>query len=385
MEIDCPPPPEPMSFRTSVNFSEIGYERAWLKSLLAQAESSGDRTFSVFREGQLTVRRAPLEVLDQLAGFRDWSALRTDSHVLALRSVGVFAIVGVSGSADRCAVNLQVWADTGERAEAVQQRIFSSLRADEIADVAFSLNWRFLDGKGEVRRASTEERASERLLDEAYPVLGGVEDFIEEYLDAPESVLVLQGAPGTGKTRLIREILGSISRRRGETAAVLYTGDTGVLENEEVFLEFIVDWHRAFVVEDADHLLTPRSAGNQTLHRFLNIADGIASAHGKKIIFSTNLPSARDIDEALVRPGRCFAHIYLQALQADEAVRLLNRLCDGDLKRREAALASLNLVDRQTASVAAVYAADRNAGPVRARAARVGVRQGPARMAFGFN
>lgn len=385
MEIDCPPQPEPMNFQVSVNFSKIGYEQAWLKGLLAQALATGDRTFSVFRDGQLTVRREPMEVLDQLAGLRDWCALRTDSHVLALRSVGVFAIVGVSGSADRCSVTLQVWADIGERAEALQQRIFSSLRADEIDDVAFSLNWRFLDGKGEVRRASTEERASERLLDEAYPVLAGVEDFIEEYLDGPEPVLVLQGAPGTGKTRLIRAILGSISRRRGETAAVLYTGDSGVLENEEVFLEFIVDWHRAFVVEDADHLLTPRSAGNQTLHRFLNIADGIASAHGKKIIFSTNLPSARDIDEALVRPGRCFAHIYLQGLQAEEAVRLLNRLCDGDPERREAALASLNLVDRQTASVAAVYAAYRNAGPVRARAARVGARRGSARLAFGFN
>ncbi len=51
-------------------------------------------------------------------------------------------------------------------------------------------------------------------------------------------------------------------------------------------------------------MMKPRAGGNQRLHRFLNIADGIASAHGKKIIFSTNLPNIHDIDEALVRPGR---------------------------------------------------------------------------------
>jgi ATP-dependent 26S proteasome regulatory subunit len=134
-------------------------------------------------------------------------------------------------------------------------------------------------------------------------------------------------------------------------------------------------------------LLKPRSTGNQTLHRFLNIADGIASAHGKKIIFSTNLPNLRDIDEALVRPGRCFAHLYMVELQAAEAIGLLDRLCAETPERRAAALAALNVAGRKSFSVAEVYAAHRNTGPQRRRLSpsRFGVAKDPARVAFGFN
>jgi len=42
---------------------------------------------------------------------------------------------------------------------------------------------------------------------------------------------------------------------------------------------------------------------NVDLHRFLAIADGVVRAQGRKIIFTTNLPSVGDIDDALVRPG----------------------------------------------------------------------------------
>jgi ATP-dependent 26S proteasome regulatory subunit len=154
-----------------------------------------------------------------------------------------------------------------------------------------------------------------------------------------------------------------------------------------VFLEFITGSHRAFVVEDADHLLKPRARGNQTLHRFLNIADSIAFAHGKKIIFSTNLPNAHDVDEALLRPGRCFAHLYLAELQVGEAMELLNRLCRDTPERQAAAVALLNVSGRKSLSVAEVYAAHRNAGPQRLQnpGARFGVARRSQRTAIGFN
>jgi hypothetical protein len=130
-------------------------------------------------------------------------------------------------------------------------------------------------------------------------------------------------------------------------------------------------------------LLAPRADGNRTLHRFLNIADGIASAHGKKIIFSTNLPSVRDIDEALIRPGRCFAHVFLHELSAEHAVQLFDRLCAGKPEERPA---SLDLAKQKSWSVAAVYAAFRAAAPTRALArGPFAVAGGATRAAFGFN
>jgi hypothetical protein len=52
----------------------------------------------------------------------------------------------------------------------------------------------------------------------------------------------------------------------------------------------------------------------------------VVRAQGRKIIFTTNLPNVGDIDEALVRPGRCFATVRTRALERREAELLLSRI-----------------------------------------------------------
>ena len=174
---------------------------------------------------------------------------------------------------------------------------------------------------------------------------------MESYLDARETVLVLQGPPGTGKTRLIRAILGELSRRNEGEAQVLYTGDMKALETDAVFVRFITGSDHAFVVEDADHLLKPRSDGNQHLHRFLGIADGVVRAQGRKVIFSTNLPNLGDLDDALLRPGRCFARVQVRALSAAEARALAEEIAVGDARRLERAHAHSNTAIDSTCAV----------------------------------
>ena len=121
-----------------------------------------------------------------------------------------------------------------------------------------------------------------------------------------------------------------MSARKADSARVLYTADKRALESDEIFVEFVTGSHDAFVIEDADHLLLARSNGNHDLHRFLAIADGVVRAQGRKIIFSTNLANVNDIDEALLRPGRCFANVRTRNLRHDEAARVMQRLsCDG--------------------------------------------------------
>jgi hypothetical protein len=186
-----------------------------------------------------------------------WVSLRAHSHTLLVRATNLFGVIETTGAHDKCTLGIELWTDSPERGDAAIEGILSEFRQYEFRDISFSLNWRFVDGKGNIARASTEERASGEVLDEAYPCLAEVQTFIDEYLESPETVLVVQGPPGTGKTRLIRAILAAISARAGESADVLYTGDSAVLESDEVFLEFITDSHRAFVVEDADHLIKP--------------------------------------------------------------------------------------------------------------------------------
>jgi SpoVK/Ycf46/Vps4 family AAA+-type ATPase len=153
--------------------------------------------------------------------------------------------------------------------------------------------------------------------------------FIGRYLASRETGLILQGPPGTGKTRLVRAILAAMSARKADSAKVLYTADKRALESDEIFVEFITGSHDAFVIEDADHLLMARANGNVDLHRFLAVADGVVRAQGRKIIFTTNLPNIGDIDEALVRPGRCFATVCTRALERGEAELLLSRISGG--------------------------------------------------------
>jgi ATP-dependent 26S proteasome regulatory subunit len=62
------------------------------------------------------------------------------------------------------------------------------------------------------------------------------------------------------------------------------------------------------------------------MHRFLNVGDGLVTTKGKKMIFSTNLPSIRDIDSALVRPGRCFDIVTFAPLEVSEAQALADAL-----------------------------------------------------------
>jgi ATP-dependent 26S proteasome regulatory subunit len=62
------------------------------------------------------------------------------------------------------------------------------------------------------------------------------------------------------------------------------------------------------------------------MHRFLNVSEGLVSIKGKKIIFSTNLPSVKDIDPALMRRGRCFDVIHFNAMSKENADKLADKL-----------------------------------------------------------
>lgn len=353
---------------TSFQFSAGLVENLWgfpdlvLKSRFAKALEEGAARYPIYRSLRFAARVNLDRLFDDIALNLGWRAQRLDSSSMVLDADGLFVCVYGGRKADYCSCMVQTWADTPERAEGARHAVLDRVGAARIREPMFSIDWHFLTSKNELQNASIEELADDVLHDAAYPeIKEGVASFIHRYLDAPETVLVLQGPPGTGKTRLIRAVLGEISRRNEGNAQALYTGDKKALETDEIFVKFITGWEDVFVVEDADHLLKPRAEGNENLHRFLTLADGIVRAQGRKIIFSTNLPNVGDLDDALVRPGRCFARLFMRELARDEAKALLAALCQGNARRAGRAAESLALEKHRTRSLADIYRAVRQA------------------------
>lgn len=159
-------------------------------------------------------------------------------------------------------------------------------------------------------------------VEEMYPFLNGesLESYYDRYMESSANILLLIGPPGTGKTTFIRGLLS----HRNCSAIVTY--DAGIIEKDGFFARFIEDDTEVMVLEDSDAFLKSRSDGNTMMHRFLNVGDGLVTTKGKKMIFSTNLPSIRDIDSALIRPGRCFDIVEFKPLSLFDAQKLADKL-----------------------------------------------------------
>jgi hypothetical protein len=271
-------------------------------------------------------------------------------------------------------IHFTIYAKSFDIAREVKLKLTSLFSDKKINGMIFGIRWFFMGGGG-MQEAVSEEIFEDTLHNEAYPDIiaqyGSLDNFIDQYIRSDESILILQGPPGTGKTRLIRYVLARLTNAANkgkdvtvtdETHEIIYTGDAKLFESDGLFARFIVGDEKALVVEDADHVLESRANGNRDLHRFLTTSDGLISSTGRKLIFSTNLPNMNDVDEALVRPGRCFGRLAVRALTMDEAAVLYAKLMS--VSKDVAQTTLQNSIDktgkRETYSLAEIYKVAKN-------------------------
>jgi len=350
--------PEAKPIGVSVAFNHDLYDlgEAVMKTRAIQAFENAATRYPIHRLFRCATSRKLQDVFDDLALNAGLAPQRLDTGSLLLDGHGVFVSAEGCRKADYCSCTFNIWAEGKERLEETRLALLHAVGPCRVRDQMFVVDWQFCNGRGSLSGTSFDEMTDEALLDEAYPSLGmPVAECIERYLNSPETVLILLGPPGMGKTRLVRAILGALSKRKEDSAVVLYTADKAALESDELFVDFITGTHDAFVIEDADHLLQPRTDGNRNLHRFLMVADGVVRAQSRKIIFTTNLPNVGSIDDALLRPGRCFAVLQLRPFGRDEALALVSRLKSEDPEAIVRVEAKLFGAGQRSATLASVY------------------------------
>lgn len=348
---------DPLNVGLGLNYDACNITEMVMKARAIRSFDGAAVRYSIHRSVRCAAKRKLEDVFDDMALQSGYTALRISEGDLLLE--GADCIVHASGwrKADYCSCRFEIWTSSLERLEQIRDHLFAIVGARYGNEQMFTIDWYFMHARHGLRNASFDELVLDAVHDEAYPALGmSVDAFARRYLDANETVLILQGPPGTGKTRLVRSILSAISARKpDESAQVMYTADKQALERDEIFVSFITGEHDAFVIEDADHLLLARSGGNHDLHRFLAIADGVVRAQGRKIIFTTNLPNVSDIDDALLRPGRCFANVRTRNLTRTEACALIERIVLD--QERHAGILERVFATANAVSVATVYQA----------------------------
>ncbi len=146
------------------------------------------------------------------------------------------------------------------------------------------------------------------------------EAFVKE-LDAPKSrgLHFLYGKPGTGKTNYLRHIISRIEKD------VLYipSGMAEVLSDPEFLQLLIRAKGDVLIIEDAEKAIISReSSYNNAVSALLNISDGLLSDVLNMQIICTFNTDLRNVDKALLRPGRLLSKYEFTALAPEKAQKL---------------------------------------------------------------
>ncbi len=174
-------------------------------------------------------------------------------------------------------------------------------------------------------------------------------------------ISILDGAPGTGKTYMIRSML---SLAEGLRFIILPSDMVPSISGPQL-LQLLCSTRSsdaasnqplAMIIEDADSCLTTRGADNvSAISALLNMGDGILGAMlDLRIIATTNaghINGASEIDPAISRSGRLCRRIHVGKLSAEQANTKYNRLL-GQLGGPEMFTEATSLAD--------VYRAARN-------------------------
>jgi ATPase family associated with various cellular activities (AAA) len=231
---------------------------------------------------------------------------------------------------------LAVYSEAPTKTEALMTELFDHYRHSESATDSQPrvgiLNYSYNSLSVERIPITSNQTVARERVDLFYG--DGAIAWVNEWIGALQSrrygLTILTGAPGTGKTSLLRSLAHWLS-----SSHVFYfmpAARFASVESGEI-VTFWADENRnsklrkVLILEDAESIMMRRGEDNrEKVATLLNLTDGmLGDALGLHVVCTLNSELA-DLDPALLRPGRLVAHRDFELLAAEQAQRLAKEL-----------------------------------------------------------
>lgn len=209
---------------------------------------------------------------------------------------------------------------------------------DYVTESEIMIDYFFMSSQG-LKRTTTFKNLSdfETSSKEYYPYLD-ISEMYNQFLLSDNSILILCGEPGTGKSQLgnlfMKHMLTSeiFSEREGldepYSISCAYIKNEQILSDDSFWADLTTSNLDLVFLDDLDYSLLPRTREissdldvkkNKFISYFLSFTDGIFLENKRtKFIITTN-KDVSEIDTAILRKGRTFDILNLRALFNDEA------------------------------------------------------------------
>ncbi|HEY8901274.1 MAG TPA: AAA family ATPase [Chthoniobacterales bacterium] len=153
------------------------------------------------------------------------------------------------------------------------------------------------------------------------------EAFVDTLSTRHRGLSVLDGPPGTGKTSYLRQLM--VRLKDTHRFYFLAAANLRLLRDAE-FVDFWSSERRlhedasmVVILEDSENALMPRRSDNrEEVSLLLSITDGILGEFLRLQVICTINCQARELDPALLRPGRLVAHRHFGRMNRARAERL---------------------------------------------------------------
>ena len=150
------------------------------------------------------------------------------------------------------------------------------------------------------------------ILPELYPNID-VELLLNDYQNSDETILFLYGPPGVGKTTFLKYVM-----QKSGMNAFGYIKDEETMRHSALWPRLADSENNMIIFDDLDFDMGNRDRdGGGFVSNLLSFSDGLFNK-STKIVITTN-QRVQDIDDALLRPGRCFDVLHLEPLTQEQA------------------------------------------------------------------